>query len=119
MRKLLIGILVFVFVAGLAAGCATLTKKTEVKEGEEISPAGEAVQPSLEEKAKSEKSVKPIVTRGGDCDCGGNLVCRTYYCRCDGCCCCPRRYPYLNHCDCCCYDGTNFDCRSFTKCHSF
>lgn len=119
MRKLLIGILVSVFVGGLAVGCATSIKKTEVKEIEEISPAGEAERLIPEEEVKSEKSVKAMVTRGGDCDCGRSLICRTNYCGCNGCCCCPRGYPYLNHCDCNCYDGTDFDCRSFSKCHPF
>ena len=30
--------------------------------------------------------------------------------------CCPQGYRYLNHCDCQCYNSTDFDCNSYTRC---
>lgn len=43
--------------------------------------------------------------------------CITYSCNNVGQACCPPGYPYLNHCDCQCYDGTNFDCGSYSNCN--
>ena len=31
--------------------------------------------------------------------------------------CCPQGYRYLNHCDCLCYNSTDFDCNSYTRCN--
>ncbi|WP_269580677.1 hypothetical protein [Roseibium sp. Sym1] len=56
----------------------------------------------------------------GDCAAtygAGYLDCITYYCNDIGQTCCPPGYPYLNHCDCTCYDGTGFDCGSYSNCN--
>ncbi|MCK7612618.1 hypothetical protein [Roseibium sediminicola] len=56
----------------------------------------------------------------GDCAAtygSGYLDCITYYCNDIGQTCCPPGYPYLNHCDCTCYDGTGFDCGSYSNCN--
>ncbi len=56
----------------------------------------------------------------GDCastNGSGWYDCITYSCNNVGQACCPPGYPYLNHCDCQCYDGTNFDCSSYSNCN--
>lgn len=55
----------------------------------------------------------------GDCAAtfgSGYYDCITYFCNDVGQTCCPPGYPYLNHCDCICYDGTSFDCNSYSAC---
>ncbi len=54
--------------------------------------------------------------------CPGGLTCMTYFC--GGTdrnpyVCCPPGFPYLNHCDCRCYDTTDFDCGSYSKCYRY
>jgi hypothetical protein len=54
--------------------------------------------------------------------CPGQLTCMTYFC--GGTdqnpyVCCPPGFPYLNHCDCKCYETTNFDCGSYSKCSAY
>lgn len=56
----------------------------------------------------------------GDCAAqfgGGWYDCITNFCNTQGQVCCPPGYPYLNHCDCTCYDGTSFDCGSYSNCN--
>lgn len=55
----------------------------------------------------------------GDCAAqngAGWYDCITNFCNNVGQACCPPGYPYLNHCDCQCYDGTSFDCGSYSGC---
>ncbi len=52
----------------------------------------------------------------GDCGAGWH-DCITNFCGTTGQVCCPQGYPYLNHCDCTCYDGTDFDCSSYSNCN--
>ena len=65
----------------------------------------------------------PLRTASARCgDCArtfgaGTYDCITSFCNTIGQYCCPSGYPYLNHCDCECYNGTNFDCRSYSDCH--
>ncbi|MDU8928856.1 DUF3624 family protein [Alisedimentitalea sp. MJ-SS2] len=56
----------------------------------------------------------------GDCAAtfgAGYYDCITHFCNNVGQTCCPPGYPYLNHCDCICYDGTGFDCNSYSNCN--
>ncbi|MFQ5623468.1 MAG: hypothetical protein ACE5FS_08740 [Paracoccaceae bacterium] len=55
----------------------------------------------------------------GDCAAtfgAGYYDCITHFCNNVGQTCCPPGFPYLNHCDCICYDGTGFDCGSYSAC---
>lgn len=51
--------------------------------------------------------------------CPGGLTSLTYFCG-GGSnwpyVCCPKGAPYLNHCDCQCYNASDFDCKSYSKC---
>ena len=62
---------------------------------------------------------KMAVAACGDCAATygyGYYDCITYFCNNQGQTCCPPGYPYLNHCDCTCYDGTDFNCGSYSAC---
>jgi len=64
--------------------------------------------------------LRPAMASCGDCAAqfgAGTLDCITNFCSTQGQVCCPPGYPYLNHCDCICYDGTNFDCGSYSNCN--